>query len=372
MKMRIEILMAMLAATLCGAAMADAATAVPKIIFDTDMVEDYDDVGAMACLHALADEGKCEILAMASCTRDNQSVAAVEILNAFYGRPEIPVGCAKGIGVVGVTNRRDTARRGHEKYARLAKEYPEWVKHPNSNDAPDANEVYRRALAAASDGSVVFCSVGFLTNLRRLLETGPDALSPLNGRDLVAKKVKALYAMAGAYPKGREYNVYNDAESGKIVFAKWPTPIYVSDFNLGRDVYSGRGVTERTYPFRNPVRDIFERCLPSREATHRPGAWDRGEGGHCSWDELTVLAAVTGAEAHFKVARGGMVVADDGSNVWFETANVGGALLLDEARGFTRQRLGEILDELIAREPKCRRRPLKSASSRTTPEAILP
>ena len=54
----------------------------PRILFDTDMVEDYDDVGALACLHALADEGKCEILAMASCTRDNQSVAAIEIVNA--------------------------------------------------------------------------------------------------------------------------------------------------------------------------------------------------------------------------------------------------------------------------------------------------
>ena len=40
--------------------------ATPKIIFDTDMVEDYDDVGAMAVLHAMADAGKCEILAMAS------------------------------------------------------------------------------------------------------------------------------------------------------------------------------------------------------------------------------------------------------------------------------------------------------------------
>ena len=79
-----------------------AVAAVPKIIFDTDMVEDYDDVGALACLHALADEGKCEILAMATCTRDNQCVAAVEILNTFYGRPDIPVGCAKDMGVVGV------------------------------------------------------------------------------------------------------------------------------------------------------------------------------------------------------------------------------------------------------------------------------
>ena len=61
--------------------------AVPKIIFDTDMVEDYDDVGAMAVLHALADEGKCEILAISTCTRDNSSVAAVEVLNASCASP---------------------------------------------------------------------------------------------------------------------------------------------------------------------------------------------------------------------------------------------------------------------------------------------
>ena len=45
--------------------------AVPKIIFDTDMVEDFDDVGAVAVLHAFADEGKCEILAIGTCTRGN-------------------------------------------------------------------------------------------------------------------------------------------------------------------------------------------------------------------------------------------------------------------------------------------------------------
>lgn len=91
-----------------------------KVIFDTDMVSDYDDVGALACLHAFADEGRCEILAMASCTRGNQSVAAVEVLNAFYGRPDIPVGCAKELGVVGVPGgdrcawRRAGARRDAE------------------------------------------------------------------------------------------------------------------------------------------------------------------------------------------------------------------------------------------------------------------
>ncbi|MBO7166027.1 MAG: multidrug DMT transporter permease [Kiritimatiellae bacterium] len=72
-----------------------------KIIFDTDMITDFDDVGALSCLHALADAGECEILATISCTRGNASVGAVEIINKYYGRENIPVGCAKEIGVVG-------------------------------------------------------------------------------------------------------------------------------------------------------------------------------------------------------------------------------------------------------------------------------
>lgn len=54
---------------------------VPRIIFDTDMIEDFDDVGALACLHALADAGECEILATISSTRGNASVAAIEVIN---------------------------------------------------------------------------------------------------------------------------------------------------------------------------------------------------------------------------------------------------------------------------------------------------
>ena len=64
-------------ALLCAAASSEEPV---RVIFDTDMVEDYDDVGAMAVLHSLADAGECKILAMASCTRDNCSVAAIEII----------------------------------------------------------------------------------------------------------------------------------------------------------------------------------------------------------------------------------------------------------------------------------------------------
>ena len=40
-----------------------------KVIFDTDMYTDFDDAGALACLHALADADECEILATVANTR---------------------------------------------------------------------------------------------------------------------------------------------------------------------------------------------------------------------------------------------------------------------------------------------------------------
>ena len=330
----------------------------PGIIFDTDMVEDYDDVGALACLHALADEGRCDILAMASCTRDNQSVAAIEIVNAYYGRPDIPVGCAKGLGVVGVPG-GNPQRPAHRKFTRLAEAYPQWVKHHNSNDAPDANEVYRKALAAAPDQSVVFCSVGFLTNVRRLLETTGDRHSPLDGRELVKRKVRAWYAMAGRMPKGREYNMMHDGPSAQIAFARWPTPIVVSDWDLGRHIYSGRTVAERAYPYPNPVHDIFAWSLPTRACVLAGKAEEKGVGGRCSWDEATVLAAVYGPTRYFEAERGELAVDATGLSEWTPDAKGHVQRLLPavarERRRYANHNVGAILDELIAREPKCRR-----------------
>ena len=200
-----------------------------KIIFDTDMIQDFDDVGAMACLHALADAGECEILATVSSTRGNASVGVVEILNSFYGRPEIPVGAPKGMGVIGAVPSGKTKvdpsaplqsqQRGkisHNIYRKLLADYPGQFRYADADLAPDANEVYRRVLAAQPDGSVVICSVGFLTNLRRLIESKPDDISPLDGKALVAKKVKLWVVMACRYPKGREYNAKHDAESSRI------------------------------------------------------------------------------------------------------------------------------------------------------------
>ena len=71
-----------------------------RVIFDTDMDSDCDDVGALAMLHVLADRGEAEILATVVSSRHEWSPACVGALNTFYGRPNLLIGCPKKDGAM--------------------------------------------------------------------------------------------------------------------------------------------------------------------------------------------------------------------------------------------------------------------------------
>ena len=70
-----------------------------KIIFDSDMGPDYDDVGALTMLHAFADSGEAVILATMASNRYDLVVPCLNVINTYYGRPDIPVGSPKTHGV---------------------------------------------------------------------------------------------------------------------------------------------------------------------------------------------------------------------------------------------------------------------------------
>lgn len=312
-----------------------------KIVFDTDMITDYDDMGALAMLHALADRGECEILATVSSTRGNSSVAAIEICNAFCGRPDLPVGAPKSASAV------SGAPEGHEKYVRLAKEYAKWVRHANADDAPDAAKVYRRVLAAQPDASVVLCSVGFLTNLRDLLASCPDEFSPLSGRDLVKAKVRRWVAMGGFYPWGEEYNFKGDPAASRDVLRDWPTPMVYSDGQYGKDVYTGRRLASLDV-VGNPVRDVYRWTLEPYESI-TPRSWDQ-HAGHSSWDQTAVLAAVRGVGSYFTPEYGTYEMTDDkGRDEWRYDLKSPSCRLLEKT---PRTRVAEIIDGLMESVPR--------------------
>ena len=203
-----------------------------RLIFDTDIGNDVDDVLALGVIHALQTRGKCQLLAV-TVTKDHPAAAElVDAINTFYGRGTIPVG---------IVHHGVTPQEG--KFLKIARikdggklRYPHDV---DGTKAPDATQVLRQVLCRQPDHSVVIAQVGFSTNLARLLASPADADCPLSGRDLVAKKVKLLSMMAGDFRKNvgksdyQEYNIKMDIPSGKEVAEHWPTPIVFSGYEVG-------------------------------------------------------------------------------------------------------------------------------------------
>ena len=70
------------------------------LILDTDLGPDYDDVGAVALMHALADSGQVNVLATLSSNKDERVIPCIEVLNTYFKRPNLPVGAPKSEGGV--------------------------------------------------------------------------------------------------------------------------------------------------------------------------------------------------------------------------------------------------------------------------------
>jgi hypothetical protein len=307
-----------------GAGRVDAAPPVP-VILDTDIENDVDDVGAVALLHALADRGEARILAMGVSVTHRWSAPCLDVLNTWYGRPDIPIGVVKGKGV-------ETG----SKYAQtLAAEFPHDLK--SADDAADAAALYRRALAEQPDGSVVMISIGFLTNMARLIESPADSVSDLSGVELVRRKVKVWVAMAGQFPQGREWNVYQDAMSSKTAIEKWPTPIVFSGFEIGDKIQTGAAL--KGVAAGSPVRRGYELF--------------NGLNNRSSWDQTAVLYAVRGLDGglaeFWEVARGGRAeILPDGSNRWVPDADGRHSYLV---RKLPEAKVAEVIDWLMAAAP---------------------
>jgi len=275
------LLLALAWSTASGRAAAPRRPATPEpvdVIFDTDMALDVDDVGALALLHALANRGECRILAVgiSESVRAYDGVWAApmaDVVNTYYRRPGIPVGVYRG-------PHQEMTEKG--RYAeKTAKAFPHRIQ--SGAGAPAAFKLYRRVLAGRPDGSVVMISVGFLTNLDALLQSGPDELSPLDGVELVRKKVKHWACMGGRYPSsgdGSEFNLATYPEATAYVLAHWPTPVTFSGGELGEKVLTGARLMKKYDPARSPV---------SRAYKEYTGGKDR-----MSWDQTAALFAVRG------------------------------------------------------------------------------
>ncbi len=273
-----------------------------KVIYDTDLESDVDDVAATAILHVLADRGEAEILATMVSLSNPGSAPCLDAINTFYGRPDLPIGVPKGQAV----NRKSV-------YAQSVTEtYPHSV--ATADSLPDAAKLYRQLLASQPDSSVVIVSVGYLTNLSRLLHTPPDSISPLSGSALVRQKVKHYVCMGGRFPKNTDPGVFGnwkpDPAATSDVVEHWPTPIL---FSGGGPQLANLYQTGGTLPTQTDENNIVRRAYAW--FFERAG-WATGPTHH-SADLLAVLIAVRGLGDHFtQECQGHNQVFADGTHEW--------------------------------------------------------
>lgn len=306
-----------------------------SIIWDTDMDTDCDDVGALAMLHKLADDGEAKILATVVSSHYPYSAPCVEAINRHYGRGDLPIGAPKQPGA--------STRRG-SRYARaIAERYDTSLK--TNDDADDAVAVYRRVLAAAPDHSVVVVTVGYVTNLRYLLKSKPDQHSDLDGTALVKKKVARWVCMGGRYPEHLDPAEYGNFKPDPAAIveaaANWPTPIYFC--GLGTEVGTGRSLN--TTPENNPVRVAYKLYLGNSPT--RP-----------SWDQTATLFAIRPDAPFWKLrTTGSNHIFDNGTNRWVDEPDSERHVLIeyaaDDAAGKKRivEQLTQTIEQLMIRSP---------------------
>lgn len=273
-----------------------------KIIFDTDMGSDCDDAGALALLHQYANQNKAQIVGcMYSSEKVPYGAGIVEAINIAYGRPDIPVGASHG-NIVGDPVDKMEA----EKLAKDTAAFGNTIIH--NQDAPEQTRLCRKLLVAQPDRSVTYITVGHTKGLYDLLISKADDLSPLNGRELIQKKVSRWVALGalGAYNDQLEHRKdWNFFFNGTATYTKYlvehfPAPVYY--ISAGSDVMTGKGLKQK--PSGHIVRTVYRDWLWNYEKKtlddQRP-----------SWDLAAVYFAVEGLGPFLVNEGAGKLVFDE-------------------------------------------------------------
>jgi hypothetical protein len=263
----------------------------PRVIIDTDLSLYWDDATALGLANVLQQRHQVHILGVMSDVRNPEAVAAIDAINTAYGHSDIPLGAVAD---------SDANIAPHGYSDALAAQLPHSIR--NSDSAQSAVSLYRRLLVGQPDHSVTIVSLGGYSNLAGLLRSRAGQGSSLDGRALVAAKVKRLVIEDGLFPgDGPAFTNFKiDAAAARAVVggAGWPTPMAWVDGFTGIGTQVGGSLCTTTPPS-NPMRIVYQKlfgCGPPQDG---------------DWDGPTMLYAVDGREAVFsELGRGGAAVLD--------------------------------------------------------------
>jgi inosine-uridine nucleoside N-ribohydrolase len=263
---------------------------VKQIFIDTDMGADCDDVAAVAILAHFHKLGKINLLGVSHTSAHPRTVEYLDMVCRFYGYQTESLAAAGkewGIGEL------------REEFFNDVLSGFTYCETPLSLNAV---QLMRKQLSNAKDVTVL--CIGPLNNMSRFLDSQPDEISPLSGKEILAKNVKEVVIMGGIFDNKRyefygeifevEYNIKTDACSSKNFIENCPAKITFVEFELGYNVKT----------FADTVASAVE--TPIKRAYKLFKADSRE-----SWDVVAALYCLFGENGYYRASADGECVVDE-------------------------------------------------------------
>lgn len=227
-----------------------------KVIIDTDYASDGDDILALELAMVYDNHDVIEILGVVLSTTYSRSPMAVHRQLSRNGYGYVPVGMDTIHGL------------------QVATQYVDVMYEGGSSEYEQPVSLYRRLLAS-SDSKVDIITLGFTQNLEDLLKSQPDGISPLNGVELVAEKVNAVYIMGGNLKGRPSFNFYwgerrNTTEAIQYVNKNLPVKLVYITEEMGNDVFCGGFYNQQDKKQTN----IITKGLKANKQEYGVVAWD--------------------------------------------------------------------------------------------------
>lgn len=275
-----------------------------KLLIDTDLGGDCDDVGAIALANILKNKEQLELLGMTHTTSLPWGVCCIDIINRYYQNPM----------ELGANMDENYCNENCNTYAqKMAESF--FSSYQDRNDAEEATHYLRRILSKQEDHSITIVCIGQLINMARLLQSQKDEFAEENGIELVRKKVKEFVVMGGLFTNENEkvffegqqydieYNIACDIPSARYFIRHVPVRVTFSDFLCGNQIHT-LGPLIKKKDMSNPV--TFAYVHFSNKARE-------------SWDLLTLYYAVYHDQKIFSVSENGTISIDQNGKTTFST-----------------------------------------------------
>lgn len=260
-----------------------------KVIVDTDMKNDADDVVAMSMLFGADRLGSYDLEVVGAVYHAREpangslNIPAPHVISALAAWHGLGFPVATRKDGFGPANGVGTFTSGlRQEFGHLAYVHVDGL----NASVPEATRWYRDTLAAAADGSITLLTIGYYTSVRGLLvspaDWNGDGLP--SGHDLIAAKVDRVVSMStsgGAFSNA-EYNINRNIPAAVQFIAECPVRQEFVGWNVGNQLRTGRNYDQ--YPSGHIVRralELFGSSYPT---------------GHTSWDPITVLYLLKGED----------------------------------------------------------------------------